>query len=70
MRGQNNFQYEIIQIEDDRDEELVLEKGYFSAKVNIREQVVEHQKQPVEETYYPGNYIKVRSRARKNQGYV
>lgn len=52
LAGVNQFQYEIVQIEDD-DFETVLESGAFTATAEKAERYIERNKEPKEETYCP-----------------
>ena len=53
LPGENQFQYEIVQIEEDEDFETILETGSFKATASKEEKLVERNKIPVEETYCP-----------------
>ncbi|MGL5832863.1 MAG: S1 family peptidase [Waterburya sp.] len=55
LAGQNQFNYEIVQIEEDDDLETVLEEGTFMATAQKESRYVERKKEPVEETYCPNN---------------
>jgi Trypsin-like peptidase domain len=54
LAGQNQFEYEIVQIEEN-DLETVLESGSFVAMAQKESRYVERNKEPVEETYCPNN---------------
>ena len=53
LAGKNQFQYEIVQIEEDDDFETVLEEGTFSVTVKKEPRYVERNKVPTEEIYCP-----------------
>ena len=55
LLGENQFKYEIVQVEEDKDFETVLEEGTFSASVEKTETFVERNKEPTEENYCPGD---------------
>ena len=52
LTGLNQFQYEIVQVEDN-DFETVLEEGTFTATAEKTQRYVERNKEPKEETYCP-----------------
>jgi hypothetical protein len=55
LAGQNQFNYEIVQIEEDDDLETILEEGSFVATAQKESRYVERNQEPVEETYCPNN---------------
>ena len=55
LAGENQFQYEIVQPEENGDLETVLEQGSFKVTATKEEQLVERNKEPVEETYCPND---------------
>jgi Trypsin-like peptidase domain len=55
LAGQNQLEYEIVQIEENDDFETVLEAGSFVATAQKESRHVERNKEPEEETYCPND---------------